>query len=172
MTLPLVIAPDIRLIQKSVNIDVIDKEIQKLMDEMLITMYHEEGAGLAAVQIGVLKRIMIVDIENRKSKDPIFFVNPTITYLSEEVCIMNEGCLSFPDQRLDILRPEFLTVEFLDYDGNKAKLDADGWLARAILHEMDHLNGVVMPDHASKLKKEMMMKRAKKVKRYVSEANL
>ncbi|MFN7038920.1 MAG: peptide deformylase [Alphaproteobacteria bacterium] len=167
--LPLVIAPDPRLKQVSVAVDKIDKDLQKFMDDMLETMYHEEGAGLAAVQVGVLKRIMVIDIEEIKRKNPIFFVNPEITFLSEETCIKNEGCLSFPGQRIEIERPSYLTVEFLDYDGNKQKLEADDWMARAVLHELDHLNGITTPDHASKLKREMAMKRALKIKKIIEQ---
>ena len=163
--LSLVVAPDIRLLTKSTKVDKVDKELQLIMDSMLETMYHEDGAGLAAVQIGVMKRVMVIDIESKNASKPIFLINPEITFLSEQICTLNEGCLSFPEQRLDIERPEFLTVNFLDYDGNQKSLDADGWLARAVLHELDHLNGVVMPDYASKLKKDMMMKKAAKIKK-------
>ncbi|AIL65271.1 Peptide deformylase [Rickettsiales bacterium Ac37b] len=166
--LALVLAPDPRLKQKSLPVEKVDDDLRKFMDDMLETMYYSEGAGLAAIQVGIAKRILIVDVsnkENDEAKNPIFMVNPEIIYISEEKCIRQEGCLSIPTQILDIERPSNIKVKYLDYNGNTQELEADGWLATAIQHEMDHLNGVLLLDHASLVKRDTMIRKAKKIKK-------
>jgi peptide deformylase len=163
--LPLVLTPNPILKTKSIAVDKVDKELQSFLDDMLETMYHEEGAGIAAVQVGVLKRIFILDInkkEEDQSKNPIFFINPEIIYCSEEEVSFNEGCLSFPGARAIINRPEVVKVRYLDYDGNKQEMEADGFMARGLLHENDHLDGITMPDHLSAMKKDVFMRHVKK----------
>ncbi|MFV9875262.1 MAG: peptide deformylase [Rickettsiales endosymbiont of Dermacentor nuttalli] len=166
--LALVIAPDPRLKKKSLPVKKVDDDLRRFMDDMLETMYYSEGAGLAAIQVGIPKRVLIVDINKKEggnTKNPIFMVNPEMFYVSEEKCIRQEGCLSIPTQVLDIERPSMIKVKYLDYDGNVQELETDGWLATAIQHEMDHLNGVLLLDHASLMKRDVMFRKAKKVKK-------
>ena len=166
--LALVLTPNPILKMKSAPVESVDKNLQSFLDDMLETMYHEEGAGLAAVQVGVLKRIFVVDIGKKSDeelKNPHFFINPEITYLSQEEVGMNEGCLSFPGARSIISRPKEIKVKYLDYDGNNKEMEADDWMARAILHENDHLNGVTMPDHLSAIKRDVFLRHVKKLMR-------
>ncbi len=163
--LSLILSPDPLLKMKSASIEKIDKKLQLFLDDMLETMYYEEGAGIAAVQVGLLKRIFILDINKKEEKEirnPIFFINPEITYLSEEKYEYNEGCLSFPGARSIITRPRMVKVKYLDYDGNSQELEADEYMARGILHETDHLNGITMPDHMSAMKKDVFLRHVKK----------
>lgn len=166
--LALVLTPNPILKIKSAPVENIDKNLQVFLDDMLETMYYEDGAGLAAVQVGALKRIFIVDIGKRtdeKIKNPHFFINPEITYTSEEEIGMNEGCLSFPGARSIISRPKEIKVKYLDYDGNQKEMEADDWMARAILHENDHLNGITMPDYLSPIKRDVFLRHVKKAMR-------
>jgi peptide deformylase len=163
--LPLVLAPDPLLKKKSLAINRVDDDIRQLMDDMYQTMKKESGIGLAAVQVGVLKRVIIIELGEEYGMDkPLFMANPEIISFSQECSVFNEGCLSFPTQRIDIERPASIKVKFLDYNNNPQEISADGLLATAIQHEMDHTNGIVISDHASRLKREMMLKRAKKIK--------
>ena len=137
---------------------------RKLMDDMLETMYAANGIGLAAIQIGIPKRVVVIDIsKDENKKDPIYFVNPELTWKSKEKATYEEGCLSIPDQFAKIDRPEKCTVKFLDYNGNPKEIKAEGLLATCIQHEIDHLNGVLFIDYLSKLKKDMIIKKLKKV---------
>jgi peptide deformylase len=163
--LPLILTPNPLLKIKSLPVDKVDRELQLFLDDMLETMYHEEGAGLAAVQVGTLKRIFILDVEKKEEEqlgNPIFFINPEITFYSEEESDFNEGCLSFPGARSIIARPKMVKIKYLDYDGNKRELEADDFLARGILHENDHLNGITMPDHLSAMKKDVFLRHVAK----------
>ena len=166
--LNLILSPNPLLKQVSAPVSQVNKELQYFLDNMLETMYYEEGAGLAAVQVGVLKRIFILDI-NKKSENelnnPQFFINPEIIYCSEEKSVLNEGCLSFPGARAMLARPEVVKIRYLDYDGNSRELEADGWMARGILHEYDHIDGVTMPDHLSTMKKDVFLRHVKKFMR-------
>lgn len=174
--LPLVLAPDPRLSICSQAVDRVDDGIRKLMDDMLETMYKEEGIGLAAVQVGVHKRVLVMDLfdkagryddaENtQKEPNPIFMANPEIIYESEEENMYEEGCLSFPDQRAMVVRPKIVKVKYLDYNGDEKILECDDLLATCVQHEIDHLNGVVFIDHVSKLKRDMIIKKVKKLKK-------
>lgn len=167
--LPIVTAPDPRLKKKSEPVAKVDDNIRCLMDDMLDTMYHANGLGLAAVQIGVHKRIIVMDIEQRESEDqrsvPLYFVNPEIITSSEDECSYNEGCLSFPDAFSEVVRPATVKVRFLDYDGNPQEITADGLLATCIQHEIDHINGIVFIDHISAVKRDIIMRKMRKVKR-------
>lgn len=163
--LPLVLSPNPLLKSKSLPVTNINKEFQIFLDNMLETMYHQEGAGIAAVQVGVLQRVFILDIdkkEEHEEKNPIFFINPEIIYQSEEESVYNEGCLSFPGARSMIYRPKIVKVRYLDYDGNAQEMEADDYMARGILHENDHLNGITMPDHMSAMKKDSFLRHVKK----------
>jgi peptide deformylase len=161
----LVLAPDPLLKKKSLPISQVDDQIRKLMDDMYETMKKENGLGLAAVQVGVLKRIIVIELgEDHEIQTPLFIANPEIISHSKECSVMNEGCLSFPEQRLEIERPATLVLRYLDYNNNPQEIKAEGLLATAIQHEIDHTNGIVIADHASMLKKNMMMKKAQKIK--------
>ena len=141
---------------------------KKLMDDMLDTMYEAPGIGLAAVQIGVPKRIIVLDISrDENKKEPRYFVNPIIKIKNEEKSTYEEGCLSVPDQFAEIERPNSCEVEYLDYDGKKQILKAEGLLATCIQHEMDHLEGILFIDYLSKLKKSMIIKKLSKVNREI-----
>ena len=153
----------LRLISKPVE-SVGDDE-RKLMDDMLDTMYAAPGIGLAAIQIGVPKRIIVMDISrDEDKKEPRYFVNPVIKNKNNDTSKYEEGCLSVPDQFAEIERPNECEVEYLDYNGKKQLLKANGLLATCIQHEMDHLEGVLFIDYLSKLKKSMIIKKLSKIK--------
>ena len=138
---------------------------QKLMDDMLETMYSANGIGLAAIQVGVPKRIIVMDINKEKDKkNPMYFVNPVIKNQDSKKTTYEEGCLSVPNQFAEIDRPKKCEVEYLDYNGNKKILKAEGLLATCIQHEMDHLEGILFIDYLSKLKKSIIIKRLSKIK--------
>jgi len=155
-----------KLLRKvSLPVEKVGDEERKLMDNMLETMYAAPGIGLAAIQIGVPKRIIVMDISHSKNeKKPMYFVNPVIKYQNQEKSIYEEGCLSVPDQFAEIERPNTCEVEYLDYNGEKKVLKADGLLATCIQHEMDHLEGILFIDYLSKLKKSMILKKLSKKK--------
>ena len=157
--------PNKILRQVSLPVEKIGKEEQVLMDDMLETMYIAKGIGLAAIQVGVPKRIIVMDIGNRdKEKEPMYFVNPIIKNKNSEHSTYEEGCLSVPNQFAEVNRPSSCEVEYLDYNGNKKILKASGLLATCIQHEMDHLEGILFIDYLSKLKKMMIVKKLSKQK--------
>ena len=157
--------PNKLLRQVSKSVDKVGDEERALMDDMLDTMYDAPGIGLAAIQIGVPKRIIVIDISrDEDKKDPRYFVNPVIKNRNKEKAKYEEGCLSVPDQFAEIERPNTCEVEYLDYDGKKQLLKADGLLATCIQHEMDHLEGILFIDYLSKLKKSMIIKKLSKIK--------
>ena len=157
--------PNKLLRQISKPVEKVGNEERKLMDDMLDTMYNAPGIGLAAVQIGVPKRIIVMDIsKDENKKEPRYFVNPIIKNRNEEKAKYEEGCLSVPDQFAEIERPSACEVKYLDYDGKKQVLKADGLLAICIQHEMDHLEGILFIDYLSKLKKSMIIKKLSKNK--------
>ena len=138
---------------------------QKIMDDMLDTMYAANGIGLAAIQIGIPKRIIVMDIsKDENKKEPMYFVNPIVKNKNSEKAIYEEGCLSVPGQFAEIERPNMCDIEYLDYTGNKKLLKADSLLATCIQHEMDHLEGILFIDYLSKLKKSMIIKKLSKNK--------
>jgi len=160
--------PNKILRQVSLPVEKIGKEEQVLMDDMLETMYMAKGIGLAAIQVGVPKRIIVMDIGNRdKEKEPMYFVNPIIKNKNSEHSTYEEGCLSVPNQFAEVNRPSSCEVEYLDYNGNKKTLKASGLLATCIQHEMDHLEGILFIDYLSKLKKMMIVKKLSKQKNKV-----
>ena len=157
--------PNKLLRQISEPVEKIGEDEKKLMDDMLDTMYEAPGIGLAAIQIGIPKRIIVMDISrDENKKEPRYFVNPIIKNKNEEKSKYEEGCLSVPDQFAEIERPSACEVEYLDYDGKKQLLKADGLLATCIQHEMDHLEGILFIDYLSKLKKSMIIKKLSKIK--------
>jgi peptide deformylase len=155
--------PNKILRQISKPIDQVTKEDQNLMDDMLETMYSANGIGLAAIQIGIPKRIIVMDISKDKNiKEPMYFVNPIIKEKNLNKSIYEEGCLSVPDQFAEIERPSTCEVQYLDYDGIKKILKAEGILATCIQHEIDHLEGILFIDYLSKLKKSIIIKKLSK----------
>ncbi len=157
--------PNKLLRQISKSVDKVGDAERTLMDDMLDTMYDAPGIGLAAIQIGVPKRIIVMDLgRDEDNKEPRYFVNPVIINKNEEKAKYEEGCLSVPDQFAEIERPNSCEVEYLDYNGKKQALKADGLLATCIQHEMDHLEGILFIDYLSKLKKSMIIKKLSKIK--------
>ena len=157
--------PNKILRQVSKPVEKVGEEEQKLMNDMLDTMYAAPGIGLAAIQIGVPKRIIVMDISrNENKKEPLYFVNPVIKNKNIKKSIYEEGCLSVPDQFAEIERPNSCEVEYLDYEGKKRSLKAEGLLATCIQHEIDHLEGILFIDYLSKLKKSMIIKKLSKNK--------
>ena len=160
--------PNEILRQKSKPVEKVNKEIKELMDDMLETMYEAPGIGLAAIQIGIPKRVIVMDISRDKDneiKTPMYFVNPEIIWKTEENSIYEEGCLSVPNQFAEINRPKNCHVKYLDYNGEPQLLKAEGLLATCIQHEIDHLEGVLFIDYLSKLKKSMIVKKLSKQKK-------
>lgn len=185
---PILIAPDPRLKQVSEPVDVVTDELRALMDDMLDTMYDAPGIGLAAIQIGVPKRILVIDLqpaekpeeeneedapaegdkpkrEIKRRREPMYFVNPEITWKSNDLVLCEEGCLSVPDLYEEVERPDRVRVKFLDYHGKPQEIDCEGMLAVCIQHEMDHLEGILFIDHLSRLKREMMLKKLAKARK-------
>jgi peptide deformylase len=157
--------PNKLLREISKTVEKVGDEEKMLMDDMLDTMYAAPGIGLAAIQIGVPKRIIVMDISRDENiKEPRYFVNPVIKNRNKEKARYEEGCLSVPDQFAEIERPKTCEVEYLDYEGKKKLLKADGLLATCIQHEMDHLEGILFIDYLSKLKKSMIIKKLSKIK--------
>ena len=156
--------PDPFLRQKSSEVDKVDDEIRKLMDDMLDTMYEAPGIGLAAIQIGIPKRIIVIDL-SKEEKKPLYFVNPKIILKSKQNSTYEEGCLSVPGQFAEIDRPDKCHISYLGYDGKKQDLKAEGLLATCIQHEMDHLEGILFIDYLSILKKKFIAKKLSKQKK-------
>ncbi len=157
--------PDKLLRQISQPVDHVGENERKLMDDMLETMYAAKGIGLAAIQVGFPKRIIVMDLsKDHENKNPMYFVNPIILNKATEQSIYEEGCLSVPDQFAEIERPKKIEIEYLDYHGEKKLLKAEGLLATCIQHEMDHLEGILFIDYLSKLKKSMIIKKLSKQK--------
>jgi peptide deformylase len=163
--LDIILAPDPRLTTVCEPVAEIDKALSQLMDDMLETMYAAPGIGLAAPQVGILKRFFVVDVGEADAREPRFFVNPEITERSETKSVYEEGCLSLPKQFGDVERAEAISLRYQDRSGTCQELEADGMLARCIQHEMDHLDGVLFVDHLSALKRKMILRRMTKVKR-------
>ena len=162
----IIIEPDPILRKKSFDLEKVDDELRKLMDDMLETMYAAPGIGLAAVQIGILKRLIVIDISKEENKkNPLFLVNPKIKYKSENTSIYEEGCLSLPGHFAEVERPAECEIDYIDYNGNKKNLKASGILATCVQHEIDHLNGILFIDYLSKLKKDMIIKKLSKQKK-------
>ena len=166
----IVIEPDPILRKKSLAIEEANDDLRKLLDDMLETMYDAPGIGLAAVQIGILKRIIVIDIsKDKEKKDPLFLINPEITFKSKNTSVYEEGCLSLPGHFAEIERPAECHLNYIDYYGKQKSLQAKGILATCIQHEVDHLDGVLFIDYLSKLKKDMIIKKLKKHKKELNQ---
>lgn len=166
---PILIIPDTKLRQVADHVPEVDDAVRGLADDMLETMYKAPGIGLAAPQIGVLKRIVVVDVAKRQDEEakpaPMVLINPAITWSSQEKSVYEEGCLSIPDFYEEVERPAVVRVEFLDRDGAPQEIEAEGILATCIQHEIDHLNGVLFIDYISRLKRARVMRKFEKAAR-------
>jgi peptide deformylase len=169
----IVIEPDPILREKSKTLEKVDNELRKLLDDMIETMYAAPGIGLAAVQVGILKRLIVIDIsKDKEKKNPLFLINPEIISRSKKTSIYEEGCLSLPGHFAEIERPAECQIKFINYDGKEKELNADGLLATCIQHEIDHLNGILFVDYLSKLKKDMIVKKLIKHKKELNKVIL
>ena len=160
--------PNKILREKSSFVEKIDEDLKKLMDDMLETMYAAPGIGLAAIQVGIPKRVIVLDIAQKNGpRKPLFFINPEIIERSKNNSTYEEGCLSVPGQFAEIDRPDKCHIKYLDYHGQPKEIKAEGMLATCIQHEMDHLEGILFIDYLSKLKKSMIVKKLSKQKRAI-----
>jgi peptide deformylase len=157
---PLIILPDPLLRQVSTKVEQVDDQIRTLADDMLATMYDAPGIGLAAIQVGIAKRMLVIDLSKEgEDKKPQVFINPEILASSDERSTYEEGCLSIPDYYAEVERPARITVKHINIEGKEETSAADGLLATCLQHEIDHLNGVLFIDHISRLKREMVIKK-------------
>ncbi len=169
----IVIEPDPILREKSKTLETVDDELRTLLDDMLETMYAAPGIGLAAVQVGILKRLIVIDIsKDKEKKNPLFLINPEIISKSKETSVYEEGCLSLPGHFAEIERPAECHIKFVDYRGKEKELKASGLLATCIQHEVDHLDGILFIDYLSKLKKDMIIKKLIKHKKEINKVVL
>ena len=166
--LPIITAPDQRLQSSALPVTSVDAEIRRLMDDMLETMYGAPGIGLAAPQVGISKRVLVIDVnmnENGEPGDPLLVANPTLSWISENKKTTEEGCLSLPGQYAEVERPAQIRVKFIDQHNSNQEFEADGLVAACLQHEMDHLDGRLFIDHLSRLKKNMILRKLAKSKR-------
>ena len=164
--LPLIIAPDPRLKKKSLPVTEVDGRINRLMDDMLETMYGANGIGLAAPQVGQLLRVIVVDVAEKKEPPrPIALANPEVVWADEEEVLYNEGCLSLPEQYADVVRPKAVRVRYLDRNNRPQEIAGDGLLATVLQHEIDHLEGTLFVDRVSLLKRNIILRRLQKLKK-------
>ncbi|KQX22713.1 MULTISPECIES: peptide deformylase [unclassified Sphingomonas] len=168
---PILEAPDPRLRTKSTPVDSVDDDLRALIGDMFETMYDAPGIGLAAIQVGVPKRVLVIDLqeeedaEGKPVRKPLVFVNPELFEPSDEQSVYNEGCLSVPDQYAEVERPAVIHARWLDEKGEKHEERLEGLLATCLQHEMDHLEGVLFIDHLSRLKRDMVLKKLEKARR-------
>ena len=149
--------------KKAEKVEKVDDELRRFLDDMLETMYADNGCGLAAPQVGVSKRVVVIDIAHEgEEPQPLYMVNPEITWKSDETEVCEEGCLSLPELRAEVERPASVKISYLDYDGKACELLAEGFLAVAAQHELDHLDGILYIDHLSRLKRQMLVKKLEK----------
>ncbi|MDP6896229.1 MAG: peptide deformylase [Rhodospirillales bacterium] len=168
--MPIIIAPDPRLKIKTKPVDHVDDAVRALMDDMLETMYAANGIGLAAPQVGDTRSVIVVDCARQDDGPaPIQMANPQIIAVSSDDNAHEEGCLSLPEHYADVVRPESITLRYLDENNKVLEMDADGILATCIQHEMDHLEGILFVDHISALKRNMILRKLKKVKKQATE---
>ena len=164
--LPILVAPDPRLKAKAESVAAVDGEIRQLMDDMLETMYDANGIGLAATQVGVKKRVLVMDVRGEdEDPNPIRMANPEIVWASDVENLHEEGCLSLPEQYAEVMRPDAVRVRYLDHENEIRELEADGLLATCVQHEMDHLDGTLFVDHLSGLKRNMIIRKLQKARR-------
>ena len=166
--------PDEVLRKKCIRVAKVDDELRRFLDDMLETMYVDKGCGLAAPQVGVTKRIIVLDSnpsdEDLSLRKPMYLINPEIIWHSDETVMFNEGCLSLPNQRADVERFEKVRVHYTDYDGNEQEILADELLAIILQHEIDHLDGVLYIDHISRLKRTRLLKKLEKFREETDKA--
>ena len=163
---PIITVPDEILKKNSEPIEKVGVNEKKLINDLFETMYESKGIGLAAVQVGILKRILVIDVSNKDEKSkPLSFINPSIKKISDETSIYEEGCLSIPDTFIEIERPKICEVEYIDINGKIKNLKCDGLLSTCLQHEINHLDGKLIIDHLSKLKKDMIIKKISKSKK-------
>jgi peptide deformylase len=161
---PLVILPDPLLREVSKSIERVDDDVRKFAEDMLETMYDAPGIGLAAIQVGVPRRILVLDVaEKEEPRNPQVFINPEVVARSDARNVHEEGCLSIPDYYAEVERPGEVTVKYIDLEGKEQTVQADGILATCLQHEIDHLNGVLFIDYLSKLKRDMVVRKLKKL---------
>ncbi len=166
----IVVEPDPILRKKSEILEKVDDELRSLLDDMLETMYSAPGIGLAAVQIGILKRAIVIDVsKDKEKKNPLFLINPKIISKSKSTSTYEEGCLSLPGHFAEIERPAECHVKYVDYTGEEKEIKASGLLSTCIQHEIDHLNGVLFIDYLSKLKRDMIVKKLVKHKKELNK---
>ena len=166
----IIIEPDSILRKKSTTLEKVDDSLRELLDDMLETMYSAPGIGLAGVQIGILKRLIVIDIsKDKEKKNPLFLINPVIISKSNNTSVYEEGCLSLPGYFAEIERPAECQIEYVDYNGKKKDMKASGLLATCIQHEIDHLNGILFIDYLSKLKRDMIIKKLIKNKKELNK---
>jgi peptide deformylase len=164
--LPIIVAPDPRLKQIAKPVKEVDAAVRKLMDDMLETMYQAPGIGLAAPQVGVLKRVLVLDLSKEdEPRQPLVLANPELTWVSDEDVTYEEGCLSLPDHYADVARPSAIKLRYLDRDNESRTMEADGLLATCLQHEIDHLEGILFVDHISALKRNMILRKLLKAKK-------
>ncbi len=169
--LPIIETPDPRLKTISMPVDSVDDDLRALISDMFETMYDAPGIGLAAIQVGVPKRLLVIDLQDKDEetgetiRDPKVFINPEILEESDELNVYSEGCLSVPEQYADVARPAVIKAKWLDRDGKEHVETLDGLLATCLQHEMDHLNGILFIDHLSKLKRDMVLKKLAKARK-------
>lgn len=164
--LDIVIAPDPRLKRRCAPVGGVDGEVRRLMDDMLETMYDAPGIGLAAPQVGVLRRVIVVDAAREDEEpQPYCMADPELLWISEELQTQEEGCLSLPDYYADVTRPRAVRVRYIDHDNEVRELETEGLLATCIQHEIDHLNGILFVDHLSALKRSMILRKLAKAKK-------
>ncbi|HEY9080621.1 peptide deformylase [Magnetovibrio sp.] len=164
--LPILVAPDPRLKTQAQSVEKVDGEIRQLMDDMLETMYAANGIGLAAPQVGVSKRVLVIDVARDDEKpNPIRMANPEIVWASETEQLHEEGCLSLPEQFAEVMRPTAVRVRYLDHENEIREIEADEILGICVQHEMDHLDGTLFVDHLSNLKRNMILRKLQKARR-------
>ncbi|WP_380877852.1 peptide deformylase [Sphingomonas sp. DBB INV C78] len=169
--LPILEAPDPRLRTISTPVETVDDDLRALIADMFETMYDAPGIGLAAIQVGVPKRVLVIDLqeevdaEDKPVRNPRVFINPELFDPSEEISVYQEGCLSVPDQYADVERPAKIHARWLDEKGEKHETELDGLLATCLQHEMDHLEGILFIDHLSRMKRDMLLKKLDKARR-------
>ena len=162
----IITVPDETLKKKSDSIEKVGLNEKKLIKDLFETMYHYNGIGLAAVQVGVLKRILVIDVSSKdEKKEPLTFINPIIKKVSNKTSIHEEGCLSIPDTFIEIERPKICEVEYIDINGNMKNLKCDGLLSTCLQHEINHLDCKLIIDHLSKLKRDLVIKKISKSKK-------
>ena len=173
---PIIEVPDPLLRQKSLPVESVDDNLRALIADMFETMYAAPGIGLAAIQVGVPKRVLVIDLQEQKEegsdpiRDPRIFINPEILDTSDQDVPYTEGCLSVPDQYAEVERPDRVRARWLDEQGNQHEEDIEGLLATCLQHEMDHLEGILFIDHLSRLKRDMILKKIAKLRKEEKQA--